>query len=267
MATVEAKPRRRALRFTLRTLFILLTIALVILGYRANKVANWRRATAQLEARGGNVLYRDSLGDSPEPAETAGAWLREVVGLRTPSAVYLKGKEITDDVLRDEVLPLSTLGLLSMADVSVTNEGLGQLAPMKWLQTLSCVRDTRNMKVYQELAQPTQLDFDLVPLKDCVEYLADFHGIPIELDRDALALANINPYLPVTKKLANVSLQSALEQSLWPEKLGWKIVDGRLIVTTRAEAVKHAREAGERRQQIEAPIRKMLPQVVALSVD
>ncbi len=127
VATVPAKPRRRALRFSLRTFFVLLTIGLLILGYRANTVATWRRATVRIEARGGTVLYRDGLASSPEPDEGLGAWFREVAGLRSPSAVYLTGKDVTDEVLRDEVLPLSTLGLLSMSNVSVTNEGLGQL--------------------------------------------------------------------------------------------------------------------------------------------
>ncbi len=115
--------------------------------------------------------------------------------------------------------------------------------------TLACIRDTRNAKVYQELAQPTTVDFDLVPLIDSLDYLADLHGIPIALDRAAFEAANINPDLPLTGKLAKVRLQFALQQMLWPEKLGWKVADGRLIVTTRAEDVKHVREMDERRKR------------------
>ena len=231
VATVPAKPRRRALRFSLRTFFVLLTIGLLILGYRANTVATWRRATAQLKARGGNVLYRDGVVSSPEPDDGLGAWFREVTGLRSPSAVYLTGKDVTDEVLGQEVLPLSTLGMLSMSDVSVTNEGLGQLASLKWLTTLACIRDTRNAKVFQELARPTTVEFDLVPLSDSLDYLADLHGIPIALDRAALAAANINPDLSLTSKLANVRLEKALEQLLWPEQIGWNVIDGRLAIT------------------------------------
>jgi|SRR6185437_11269524 len=73
-------PSRRYLTFSLRTLFILLTVFAVWLGVVVRRAAEQREAVKAIEALGGYVIYDGQApsGDAKRPAGSA--WLRRTVG-------------------------------------------------------------------------------------------------------------------------------------------------------------------------------------------
>ena len=71
------KPRRRWFQFSLRTLFVLLTVLCVWLAVTVNRARKQREAVAAIEAVGGMVLYEHQYDDSEPPGPK---WLRELVG-------------------------------------------------------------------------------------------------------------------------------------------------------------------------------------------
>lgn len=83
------------------------------------------------------------------------------------------------------------------------------------------------------LAKPAGLDFDEVPLWDVIETLKAKHQIEIQIDRKALAEADMSPDVPVTRHVKGVTLQSALNLMLGELDLVWIIDNEVLLVTTR----------------------------------
>ncbi len=253
------KPRRRALRYSLRTLLVLVTLLCVILGNRASQFARQRQAASAIRSRGGTVVYfDDAYGRRGHGSETR-AWLREFFGLRWPNIVFLHGDEVTDEVLRDEVLPLRSLAAVGMTDVSVTNEGLGQLSSLESLKYVTCLRDSRSRAVLQALDEQTSIEFQDVPLQDAIEYLADLHGIPIEIDKSAVPAEQLDARSPLTHAIKNKPLRDALDELLPPNEMGWIVTYGKLVITTAAE--------GEKRRQAVAAVRASLPQVREIEID
>ncbi len=180
-------PRGRWLRYSLRTLLVLVTGLAMVLAYSVSRFANERAAVERLLARRATIVYFDQSYGRVHPGRTLGAWLREFAGLRWPGEVYLEGKEIDDAILRDDVLPLRTLARVGLTGVRVTDEGLGQLSSLESLVGVTCIRDSRNEKVMRELDQATMIEVVNTPLQDCVEYLIDLHDIPIEIDKGAVS--------------------------------------------------------------------------------
>src|SRR5688572_22036394 len=80
-------PRRRWIRFSLRTLLILLTLACLWLGWQAKRARDQRQAIATIRAAAGTVLYTYQFdangvfadyGNKLKPL--APAWLRDALG-------------------------------------------------------------------------------------------------------------------------------------------------------------------------------------------
>ncbi len=253
---MTSAPERRWFRFGLRTMLVLVALLAMILGYSVSRFAAERNAVEKLLARGGKVVYHDNAYGRIHPERTLKAWFLEFAGLRWPGEAYLGGKEVTDEVLRDEILPLRTLTAVGMTSVSVTNEGLGQLRSLKSLATVTCLRDGRNEKVLRELAEPSMVEMRSVPLRDAMDYLTDLHDIKIQIDPVALQESKD---AAVTCKLKNLRLSVTLDQLLAPLNLGWIVDNGRLVITTRKVVEAHAQEA--------AAVNSSLPQVKTLIID
>lgn len=91
-------------------------------------------------------------------------------------------------------------------------------------------------KIRRALDLPTTVEFLNLPLKDCLEYLSDYHGIKIEFDRDALKAEGVKIDPPVTLQLANVPLRNVFRLLLEPVKLT-QVVDGNVLrITTQEKA-------------------------------
>lgn len=92
-------------------------------------------------------------------------------------------------------------------------------------------------KIEEVLEDPTQMEFNQTPFQDVVEYLIDYHGIEIQLDKKALDEAGIAAdTLQVTRSLKGISLRSALELMLPQYGLTYLVRDEVLLITTPKEA-------------------------------
>lgn len=120
-------------------------------------------------------------------------------------------------------------------------------------------------RIVEKLKKPVTLDFTDSALADVVDFLRDFTGENVVLDRLALEEQGITPDTPITLKLAGVSLKTALSLILEQIKLAWIIRDEVLFITTEEQAV--ARPAGaigpeavavdvRKRREIEAKLRQ-----------
>ena len=87
-------------------------------------------------------------------------------------------------------------------------------------------------KIAEELKKPTQLEFIETPLQDVIDYLKNYHGIEIQLDKKALDQANVGTDTPITKNLKGISLRSALRLMLKELDLTYVIQDEVLLITT-----------------------------------
>jgi len=86
-----------------------------------------------------------------------------------------------------------------------------------------------------QLDKQTEIDFQDQPLTDVITFLADFHNIPIILDKEALQEEGIATDTPVTQTLTGVKLRSALKIILQPLQLSYIIEDEVMKITTLAK--------------------------------
>jgi hypothetical protein len=87
-------------------------------------------------------------------------------------------------------------------------------------------------RIAAQLDTQTEIQFSDTPLTDVVVYLADYHGIPIIIDTDALSAEGIAPDIPITRSLTGVKLRSALKIILQPLQLSYIIEDEVMKITT-----------------------------------
>ena len=94
--------------------------------------------------------------------------------------------------------------------------------------------------LWKTLESPAQnFDFFEAPLSDVMARVQDDHRFRIDLDEDALSKAKIGTDTLVTASHSDIPLRVALDVTLADHNLGWVIVEGRLIVTTRKIADNH----------------------------
>ncbi len=91
-------------------------------------------------------------------------------------------------------------------------------------------------QVRAALASPTKMEFHEMPLIDAVEYLKDFHGIEIQLDKRALEDIGVGMDTPVTRNLSGLPLDASLRLLLGEYDLAYVVRDGVLMITTEAAA-------------------------------
>lgn len=90
--------------------------------------------------------------------------------------------------------------------------------------------------VLAALDQPTALDFAEQPLSDVLAFLARKHEIEIQMDNKALTDAGLGSDTPITMKLDNIRLRSALRLMLGELDLTYLARDGYLLITSKTEA-------------------------------
>jgi hypothetical protein len=103
----------------------------------------------------------------------------------------------------------------------------------------SAAEKASQAKILDELTNSTQIDFTEVPLSDGIEYLADYHDIPIVLDETALGEAKVGLNTPISyqsKQANGVPLYRALWEMLGKSQVSFMIEDRRLLITSPAKA-------------------------------
>ncbi len=96
-------------------------------------------------------------------------------------------------------------------------------------------RDSAN-RIEQALQERSDCNFKDNPLEECMEFLADAHGIPIWLDKQALQDEGITTDQQITLVMSGITLQTALSLTLDPIGLTHITEDGVLKITTQAKA-------------------------------
>jgi tetratricopeptide (TPR) repeat protein len=79
-------------------------------------------------------------------------------------------------------------------------------------------------------------DFEETPLRDAIQVIRDEHRIPVVIDNKALEAANLTPDLPISAKLTDMSVRSALKNLLGQVDLTYVVKDEVLKITTREQA-------------------------------
>ena len=128
MTTNQSKPRRRWFQFSLRTLFVLVTLFCIWLALTVNAARKQREAVAAIEALGGRVFYEYEWS-FPSPEPSGPKWLRELVGEEyffTIIDVDLRSTKVTDAGL-EHLKGLKSLVQLDLNSTKVTDEGVEKL--------------------------------------------------------------------------------------------------------------------------------------------
>lgn len=128
-------------RYSLRTLFIVMTVACVVGGHWLNEAVRQQRAVHRFHELSGAVLYRvaDTVDSQPEAAPR---YLRPLIGLIGEEAfgevirVRLPGTSTTSDDLR-YLTGVPTVEGLWLQHTRVTDEGLPYLRACPKLRALS----------------------------------------------------------------------------------------------------------------------------------
>lgn len=138
--------RRRWFQFSLRTLFVLMTILAVWLGLVMGKARKLRRAVDAITAAGGEVYFHHQSQDAEAPAPGP-PWLRRLVGdepFIAPARVVLTGPDVTDEFIAEHLRSMSSLEDLGIVSPNVTDAALTHIGSMRDLHylTLECPRLT-----------------------------------------------------------------------------------------------------------------------------
>ncbi len=97
--------------------------------------------------------------------------------------------------------------------------------------------DPRDLKIWKELGASTQVDFNLVPLRDMADYISDYHRIAIYLDTEAFEKEGVvHKSLAFTHKSENQPLWKVLRDTLKPSGLSFMIKNHTLTITTATAA-------------------------------
>jgi hypothetical protein len=144
-ASNGSRPRRRMLRFSLRFLFVLMTIAALYLGMLTVRARHQRAVVAMVLALGGDVGYLHNRPNSQRPKEfdskipaPAPTWLRNLIGqdyFVTVVFIYLRGTEVTDEQL-EMVADLPYLDNLTLDETQISDQGFVHLKKLKNLKVL-----------------------------------------------------------------------------------------------------------------------------------
>jgi general secretion pathway protein D len=87
-------------------------------------------------------------------------------------------------------------------------------------------------EIRKQLETNTEVEFENTPLRDVAIYLADLHGIEVQLDYKGLDWVGVTGETPVTRKIKGVRLKSALRLILGDLDLTYLIANEMLLITT-----------------------------------
>jgi hypothetical protein len=112
----------------------------------------------------------------------------------------------------------------------------GALCTLLSAVSLEAAEPTAEEAIRKALDEKTEFAFVEMPLSDVVAFIAKRHKIQIVLDQKSLDDAGVGSDIPISRKLTNISLRSALRLTLRELDLTWVIDDEVLQITTVDEA-------------------------------
>ncbi|HEY2251020.1 MAG TPA: redoxin domain-containing protein, partial [Planctomycetaceae bacterium] len=108
--------------------------------------------------------------------------------------------------------------------------------------------------IRRSLEKPTQVEFRDLALQDCINYLGEFHGIKVSVDKQALEEEGVALDQPVTLKVGGVSFRSVLKLLLEPSELTYVIENDALSIITTSDAKKRDPATSQARFPFPAPL-------------
>jgi hypothetical protein len=132
-------PRRRWLRFSLRTLFVLLTVAGIALGYvawRVNVVRNQRQVLAEIQKLNASISFVHNV--TPPRLPPGPPWLRRILGedfFYEVDQIAIFNDRATDDTLA-RIASLSRCDSLIVRSNQITDVGMKHLLRIRKMRSL-----------------------------------------------------------------------------------------------------------------------------------
>lgn len=161
-----------------------------------------------------------NLVESPSWAEVGGAG----------SIQSHAGALVVSNTEQVQLKVQALLAALRQAPVFDPQEPCKRQAPIRAFPCSPADARTRQL-----LEQPAKLEVESQPLDEVLAQLAKRYGVPIEIDREALARVGLGPRAPITFRLAGISLRSVLKRLLDQYDLDHRIRRGAVVVTTPEE--------------------------------
>lgn len=87
-------------------------------------------------------------------------------------------------------------------------------------------------KIEAALEEPTQLEFVETPLSDAMDFISDYHSIPVRLDGKKIEELGIALDMPVNANVQGIPLRSGLNLLLRGSGLTWVVQDDVLWITS-----------------------------------
>jgi hypothetical protein len=106
----------------------------------------------------------------------------------------------------------------------------------KWASVDLMQYNKAETKIRGTLEKPTEVNFNEQPLEEAINYLRDYHGIDIWIDKSALLDEGTALDQPVTLQLSGATFRSTLKLLLEPLNLTWLIEDEVMKITTTTKA-------------------------------
>jgi len=94
----------------------------------------------------------------------------------------------------------------------------------------------QEIKVRKKLVDPVTLEFVETPLSDVLDFLRDYTGVEIILEKDALKKLGFDDGIPASIHVQRVTLRSSLRLLLDQVQLSYLIENGSLVITSRRDA-------------------------------
>ena len=138
MPNNRAKRKPRWLRYSLRSMLLVVLVLSVWLGYKANQAAKQRRAVRTIYELGGQVGYDFAYTEYRQPPGPA--WIHKLLGIDWFNAVV--DVDVIDFTVDDHQLAaligdLPDIKHMDLTDTTVNGEGLEHVASLRQLETLS----------------------------------------------------------------------------------------------------------------------------------
>lgn len=96
-------------------------------------------------------------------------------------------------------------------------------------------RSPASQEIDKALTRPITFDFSEAPLTDVIDFIQSYANINVVLDKNGLQLSNVEPDTPITLKLDQVPLRSALNLLLEPLDLTYLNRNDVLLITDKKE--------------------------------
>jgi Leucine-rich repeat (LRR) protein len=182
----------RWLRFSLRTLLVLVTIFSVWLGVLSYRVQKMNLAIAAIRAAHGGISYECKYGvgngNRSAQAPPGPDWLRELVGVGFFVDVYTVDFRYIH-VRPEQLLPLQSFPCLQQLNLCETPQKdlspLANLTTLTWLNLYLTSVDDDQVRHLANLAELTDLNLSRTPISDAgLVHLSKLHKL------ESLGLAN-----------------------------------------------------------------------------